>query len=158
MPPQNTFFPLPHRSLIIFHNLKQCTVISRLSVLTCLSMADNVFFFKATLHPSLLPLLNTSLLFFKKKQKKNEPSWRLNNSRRWSSLSQIAGFRMKIDVGHSALLKSRTEITIQSDYPCPLIAADSMSQSGMCIINQWLLSAPPSSRSSYPFSSGLFSM
>lgn len=71
---------------------------------------------------------------------------------------KLPGFRMKIDVGHSALLKSRTEITIQSDYPCPLIAADSMSQSGMCIINQWLLSAPPSSRSSYPFSSGLFSM
>lgn len=52
---------------------------------------------------------------------------------------------MKIDVGHSTLLKSEAAITIRSDYPCPLIAPDSMSQSGMCIINQWLLFAPPPS-------------
>lgn len=50
---------------------------------------------------------------------------------------------MKIDVGHSTVLKSKAAITIQSDYPWPLIAADSMSQSGMCIINQWLLFASP---------------
>lgn len=50
---------------------------------------------------------------------------------------------MKIDVGHYTLLKSEAAITIQSDYPCPLIVADSMSQSGMCIINQWLLFVPP---------------
>lgn len=50
---------------------------------------------------------------------------------------------MKTGAGPSTLLKSRAAITIQIDYPCPLIAADSMSQSGMCIINQWLLFAPP---------------
>lgn len=49
---------------------------------------------------------------------------------------------MKIDVGHRTLLKSEGAITIQSDYPCPLIAADNMSQSGMCIINQRLLFVP----------------
>lgn len=54
----------------------------------------------------------------------------------------VVGFSMKIDVGHSALPKSEAAITIQSDYPCPLIPADSMSQSRMCIINQWLLFAP----------------
>lgn len=154
MPPQNTFFPLPHRSLIIFHNLKQCTVISRLSVLTCLSMADKVFFLKQ-------PSPHFSTLHYSSKKKKKKKKSRVGDSTTVADevpFRKLPGFRMKIDVGHSALLKSRTEITIQSDYPCPLIAADSMSQSGMCIINQWLLSAPPSSRSSYPFSSGLFSM
>lgn len=65
---------------------------------------------------------------------------------------QTAGFGMKIDVGHSTLLKSETAITIQSDYPRPLIVADSMSQSGMCIINQRLLFAPPLT----PFPLGYF--
>lgn len=63
---------------------------------------------------------------------------------------------MKIDVGHSILLKSEAEITIQSDYPCPLIAADIMSQSGMCIINQWLLFAPPPLSPLAPFPLGYF--
>lgn len=63
---------------------------------------------------------------------------------------------MKIDVGHSTLLKSEAAITIQSDYPCPLIAADSMSQSGMCIINQWLLFAPPPLSPLTPFPLGYF--
>lgn len=49
---------------------------------------------------------------------------------------------MKIDVRQRKILNSDSAITIQSDYPFPLIAADSMSQSGMCIINQWLLFAP----------------
>lgn len=63
---------------------------------------------------------------------------------------------MKIDVGHSILLKSEAEIAIQSDYPCPLIAADSMSQSRMCIINQWLLFAPPPLSPLTPFPLGYF--
>lgn len=36
---------------------------------------------------------------------------------------------MKIDVGQSILLKHKTAITIQSNYPGPLIAQDGMSQS-----------------------------
>lgn len=64
---------------------------------------------------------------------------------------------MKIDVGHSTVLKSKAAITIQSDYPWPLIAADSMSQSGMCIINQWLLFAsPPPLSPLTPFPLGYF--
>lgn len=74
---------------------------------------------------------------WKKKKKKNH-SWRLNNDGKRSS---SAKFGTKIDV-RGTLLKLQTEIAIQSDYPCPLTAADSMSQSGMCIINQWLLFAP----------------
>lgn len=63
---------------------------------------------------------------------------------------------MKIDVGHTTLPKSEATITIQSDYPCPLIAADSMSQSGMCIINQWLLFALPPPSLLPPFPLGYF--
>lgn len=71
-------------------------------------------------------------------------------------LLQIAWFCMKIDVGQSTLLKSEAAITNQSDYPCPLIAADSMSQSRMCIINQWLLFAPSSFSPLTPFPLGYF--
>lgn len=51
----------------------------------------------------------------------------------------MAGVCMKIDAGSGILMESQEEITVQSDYPSTLIAADSMSQSGVYIINQWLL-------------------
>lgn len=63
---------------------------------------------------------------------------------------------MKIDVGQSTILKSEAAITIQNDYPSPLIEADSMSQSRMCIINQWLLFAPHFLSILPPFPLGYF--
>lgn len=63
---------------------------------------------------------------------------------------------MNTGVGHSTLQKSDAAITIETDYLYLLIAADSMSQSGMCIINQWLLFAPPSLFPPTPFPLGYF--
>ena len=42
---------------------------------------------------------------------------------------------MKIDVGHSVFLKTEAAITIHYNYPRPLGAAHSMSQSGLATIN-----------------------
>lgn len=135
MTPWNAFFPpLSHRSLIIFYNLKQCTVISRPPVLTCLPTPDTV---KSSPPPFFAPTYPER--WKKKIWKKKKDSSRLNDGRKWSS---SAKFGTKIDVVRGTLLKLQAEIAIQSDYPCPLTAADSMSQSGMCIINQWLLFAP----------------
>lgn len=141
MTPWNAFFPpLSHRSLIIFYNLKQCTVISRPPVLTCLSTPDTV---KSSPPPFFAPAYperwKTKTEKKRKEEKRKENSWRLNNGGKRSS---SAKFGTKIDVVRGTLLKLQAEIAIQSDYPCPLTAADSMSQSGMCIINQWLLFAP----------------
>lgn len=65
---------------------------------------------------------------------------------------------MKIDIGHSALQNAEAASTIQTDYPCPLITAGSMSQSGICIINQWLLFATslPTLSPLTPFPLGYF--
>lgn len=125
------FSPLffKRRSLIIFHNPERCTVISRPSCFNlpvCATQRWN------SSHPTLFWEPDGC-----KGQTDKGNRWQLNRAGSSPKFPPLKKRKKKKD--WCARGVSGAEIAIRSDYPRPLTAADSMSQSGMCIINQrWL--------------------
>lgn len=123
------------RSLIIFHNPERCTVISRPSCFNLPVSARQCW-------NCCLPTLSWEPDGLKRANGKRKPMGTEQNLVPRQSFLPLK--KKKKD--WCACGVSGAEIAIRSDYPRPLTAADSMSQSGMCIINQRRLRRPRSSR------------